>query len=52
MLLGSLLCKGIFEVWGPVLHFLLDKMGGEEPTLTENLFSSDSEKAALHLTYL
>lgn len=44
----GILYKGIFEVWGPVLHLILGKMGGKEPTVTENLFSFDSEKAALH----
>lgn len=28
---------------GPVLHLFLDKMEGMKPTVTENLFSSDSE---------
>lgn len=40
--------RGIFEAWQPVLPLLLDKMEGQKPTVTENLFSSVSEKAALH----
>lgn len=35
-----------------MLYLILDKMGRKGPAVTENLFSFDSEKAALHLTLL
>lgn len=36
---------------GTCVVLLLDKMEGEEPTVIENLFSSDSEKAAFCLLF-
>ena len=32
-----------------MLHLLFDKMERKAPTVTENLFSADFEKADLHL---
>lgn len=41
--------QGYFEIWRPMLHLLFDKMERKAPTVIENLFSADSEKADLHL---